>query len=295
MSRDIALLEAFAAELKARRAVLKWSQEELAFRADVNRTYIAKLELARNQPTLSVLHSLATALNSDMPALLGNALARYHRSVHEYGILPSSDSSEPINASGEIGVVTQRAISQTSSPTSNNRRRQVVLEFDSLLEDPRGTNRLAEIAAVELVNGRVTGNSFHMYLDPGIAASSAAFSKFKPSREFLSGRPMFSDVATDLVRFIDGAEILTHSSFYPYLEVIDEELARINLPSLSEFGSKIISTFALARKLLKIKSPTLVKLCVRFELDPSKYIIQPNAMTEALLLAEVYVRMCPSE
>jgi predicted transcriptional regulator len=50
-------MEAFAAELKARRSGLKLSQEELAHRAEVNRTYIAKLELARNQPTLCVLRS----------------------------------------------------------------------------------------------------------------------------------------------------------------------------------------------------------------------------------------------
>lgn len=39
MSRNDALLEAFAAELKARRAGLKLSQEEIAYRAGVNRMF----------------------------------------------------------------------------------------------------------------------------------------------------------------------------------------------------------------------------------------------------------------
>ncbi len=55
MTRDEALIAAFADELRSRRAALRLSQEELAHRAGVNRTYIAKLELARNQPTLTVL------------------------------------------------------------------------------------------------------------------------------------------------------------------------------------------------------------------------------------------------
>jgi transcriptional regulator with XRE-family HTH domain len=77
MSRDDALLEAFAAELRARRLGLKLSQEELAYRAEINRTYIAKLELAQNQPTLCVLHRLASALNNELPELLQAILLRY--------------------------------------------------------------------------------------------------------------------------------------------------------------------------------------------------------------------------
>jgi transcriptional regulator with XRE-family HTH domain len=77
MSRDQALLEAFAAALKARRSELKFSQEELAHRAVINRTYVAKLELAQNQPTLTVLHRLAAALDNDLPGLLRATLLRY--------------------------------------------------------------------------------------------------------------------------------------------------------------------------------------------------------------------------
>lgn len=79
MGRDEALLQAFASELKARRAALRLSQEELAYRAEVNRTYIAKLELARNQPTLSVMHRLALALGGELPELLAATLIRYRQ------------------------------------------------------------------------------------------------------------------------------------------------------------------------------------------------------------------------
>ena len=77
MSRDHALLQAFASELKARRSALKLSQEEFAYRADVNRTYIAKLELAQNQPTLCVMHRLASAIGIEVPELLQSVMIRY--------------------------------------------------------------------------------------------------------------------------------------------------------------------------------------------------------------------------
>ena len=71
------LMRAFAAELKARRSELGISQEELAHRSDVNRTFVAKLELAQNQPTLTVLLKLAGGLGVELPELLQVTLKRY--------------------------------------------------------------------------------------------------------------------------------------------------------------------------------------------------------------------------
>lgn len=76
MSRDEELIAAFADELRSRRAGLRLSQEELAHRAGINRTYVAKLELARNQPTLTVMLRVAEALETPLPELIAGTLAR---------------------------------------------------------------------------------------------------------------------------------------------------------------------------------------------------------------------------
>lgn len=76
---NVALMKAFAVELKARRNALKISQEELAHRCLINRTYVAKLELAQNQPTLSVLLNLATGLEIDLPELMALTLKRFRK------------------------------------------------------------------------------------------------------------------------------------------------------------------------------------------------------------------------
>ncbi len=76
-SQNPDLMKAFAAELKARRSDLGISQEELAFRCQVNRTFIAKLELAQNQPSLSVLLKIADGLGAELPELLERTLARH--------------------------------------------------------------------------------------------------------------------------------------------------------------------------------------------------------------------------
>lgn len=78
-TQNVDLMRAFAAELKARRSALGISQEELAYRSDVGRTFVAKVELAQNQPSLSVLHKLSTGLELDLPELIRLTLVRYEK------------------------------------------------------------------------------------------------------------------------------------------------------------------------------------------------------------------------
>jgi transcriptional regulator with XRE-family HTH domain len=78
-TQNLDLMQAFAMEVKARRGELGISQEELAHRADVNRTFVAKVELAQNQPSLTVLYKLSTGLELELPDLLRLALLRYKR------------------------------------------------------------------------------------------------------------------------------------------------------------------------------------------------------------------------
>lgn len=73
------LLKALGDELRFRRAEIGFSQEELAHRAGVNRTYVAKLELAKNQPTLQILYKLTVALEVDLPEFVQSLLERAER------------------------------------------------------------------------------------------------------------------------------------------------------------------------------------------------------------------------
>ncbi len=75
--QNLPLMKAFAAELKARRNALGISQEDLAHRCGVNRTYVAKLELAQNQPTLTVMLKIATGLGAELGDLVDGTVVRY--------------------------------------------------------------------------------------------------------------------------------------------------------------------------------------------------------------------------
>lgn len=61
--------------------VLGISQEQLALRAEVNRTFVGKMETAKNQPTLAVMYRLSEGLECEMPELLSSVLKRYRKEV----------------------------------------------------------------------------------------------------------------------------------------------------------------------------------------------------------------------
>ena len=70
------LLKALAAEIKSLRTGLGVSQEELAHRAGLNRTFIGRIEVAQTQPSLTVLFQLAHALEVDAVELVASITKR---------------------------------------------------------------------------------------------------------------------------------------------------------------------------------------------------------------------------
>lgn len=69
MQTDINLLKEFGLKVQQRRKELGISQEELAYRAGVHRTYIGMIERAERNITLSNLKRLADALQVEIKDL----------------------------------------------------------------------------------------------------------------------------------------------------------------------------------------------------------------------------------
>ncbi len=69
MQTDINLLKEFGLKVQQRRKELSISQEELAYRAGVHRTYIGMIERAERNITLSNLKRLADALQVEIKDL----------------------------------------------------------------------------------------------------------------------------------------------------------------------------------------------------------------------------------
>lgn len=64
------VLVKFGEKVREKRAILRLSQEELAERAGVHRTYIGMIERAEKNITLENVEKLAKALKTSIPELL---------------------------------------------------------------------------------------------------------------------------------------------------------------------------------------------------------------------------------
>lgn len=67
------LSNSYGAAVRRHRELLRLSQEELAGRANIDRTYISGVERGVRNPTLEVMQRIATALGSDLDVIFATA------------------------------------------------------------------------------------------------------------------------------------------------------------------------------------------------------------------------------
>ncbi len=71
--------QAFGQALRGLRTRRKWSQTDLALRADVDRNYISLIELGKNSPSVRMLYRLCDALDVRPSDLLKDVEKRLGR------------------------------------------------------------------------------------------------------------------------------------------------------------------------------------------------------------------------
>ena len=166
--------------------------------------------------------------------------------------------------------------------------RQIVLDTETTGLEPDLGHRVIEIGCVELAGRGVGETQFHHYLNPERDSDPRAFEVHQLSREFLSDKPLFSEVASAFLEFVDGAELLIHNAAFD-VNFLDAELKRLNLGPLAKHCT-ITDTLAMARKLYPGQRNGLDALCRRLDVDNSARSAH-GALLDAGLLAEVYLAM----
>ena len=166
--------------------------------------------------------------------------------------------------------------------------RQIVLDTETTGLEPDLGHRIIEIGCVELAGRGVGEAQFHHYLNPERDSDPRAFEVHQLSREFLSDKPLFAQVAEAFLEFVSGAELLIHNAAFDVC-FLDAELKRIGLGPLANHCT-ITDTLAMARKLYPGQRNGLDALCRRLDVDNSSRIAH-GALLDAGLLAEVYLAM----
>ena len=111
--------------------------------------------------------------------------------------------------------------------TAPDSLREIALDTETTGLAPDSGDRIVEIGCVELINHIPTGQTFQRYLNPERDMPDQAFAVHRLSREFLSGHPLFADVAEDFLEFLGSSTLVIHNAEFD-LGFINSELARIS-------------------------------------------------------------------
>ncbi|HQD15020.1 MAG TPA: DNA polymerase III subunit epsilon [Ottowia sp.] len=167
--------------------------------------------------------------------------------------------------------------------------RQIVLDTETTGLSAENGDRIIEIGCVELFSRKLTGNNLHFYLNPERDSHEDALKVHGISNEFLRDKPKFAEVVDELLRYVEGAELIIHNAAFD-LGFLDKELERLGRPPLRQVVAEVTDTLGMAKQLYPGKRNSLDALCDRLGVDNSGRTLH-GALLDAELLADVYIHM----
>jgi len=167
--------------------------------------------------------------------------------------------------------------------------RQIILDTETTGLDPNQGHRVIELAAVEMVNRRLTGNHLHRYVNPERDIDAGAMQVHGITTEFLLDKPRFADVAREFVEFIQGAELIIHNAPFD-VGFLDMELRLLGMEPLSRWCAGVIDTLLMAKALHPGQRNNLDALCKRYGVDNAARTLH-GALLDCELLAAVYLAL----
>lgn len=165
--------------------------------------------------------------------------------------------------------------------------REIVLDTETTGLDPFSGDWIVEIGGVELLNHVPTGRTYHQYINPERDMPEEAFRVHGLSSEFLSDKPVFSEIADDFVAFVGDSKMVIHNASFD-IKFINAELGWVKRDSFP--WSQAVDTLDMARRRFPGAQNNLDALCRRFGVDNSNRQ-KHGALLDSELLAEVYLSL----
>ena len=148
-------------------------------------------------------------------------------------------------------------------------------------------HKIVEIACIETKDLIPTGRVFHKLINPKRDVPDEAFKIHGFSKEFLSDKEIFEDVADEFINFIKNKKIIIHNAPFD-LSFLNGEL-NLSKKRLIE-KDNVIDSLEIARNKFPGTSNSLDALCKKFNIDLSRRT-KHNALLDCELLREAYIHL----
>lgn len=167
--------------------------------------------------------------------------------------------------------------------------RQIILDTETTGIGHEFGHRVIEIGCVELINRKLTGNHYHVYLNPEREVDEGAFRVHGISSEFLKDKPLFKDIVSEFLQFISNAELIIHNAPFD-VGFLNSELRHVKWKKSLEDYCSVFDTLVFARDKHPGQRNSLDALCKRYDIDNSNRQLH-GALLDAEILAFVYLAM----
>lgn len=152
-------------------------------------------------------------------------------------------------------------------------------------------DRVIEIGAVEIIDGKITDNSFHEYINPdGKIIPPDSYMVHKISNAFLEDKPKIAEIAPRFLEFIGDSPIVAHNGLDFDFPFVNHELAALGLPQIPR--EQQMDTLVIARnRVFGPKSYTLDALAKWYGISLTARADAHGALIDSEILAKVYLEL----
>ena len=165
--------------------------------------------------------------------------------------------------------------------------RMVFLDTETTGLSPSEGHKIIEIGCVETIDGVITGNNFHVYLNPARKVDAGSFAVHGLSDAFLADKPVFSVIVDDFLSYLQNTTLVIHNASFD-MGFINNELSLISRPKLT---NEVIDSVSVAKKKFPGSPASLDALCKRFNISLENRTLH-GALIDSTLLANVYINLC---
>ena len=165
--------------------------------------------------------------------------------------------------------------------------REIIFDTETTGFDPMSGDRVIEIGGVEMVNKVLTGNHYHVFINPERDVPDSAVKVHGITTEFLQDKPVIADVIDDFVAFVGDSTLVAHNADFD-MRFINWELENLGKPIIPP--SQFLDTLAIARSKFPGAANSLDALCKRFGVENGHRTLH-GALLDSEILADVYVEL----
>jgi len=166
--------------------------------------------------------------------------------------------------------------------------RELIFDTETTGFDPMSGDRLIEIGLVEMVDRSLTGNHYHVYVNPERDVPEGAVKIHGLTSDFLRDKAVFSDVMDEFLEYVGEDSVLVAHNAEFDMKFINWELENAGRPILHK--KRFIDTLAIARTKFPGAANSLDALCKRYGVSNSHRTLH-GALLDAEILAEVYIEL----